>query len=84
MPSWGQQGPSISSLWSQARDEHPDDEAARRARYTELMREAGYIVKRCAFVDDDGRRCELPEHKTDGHSFDPPTLPCGYPLRGRP
>lgn len=31
-------------LWRQARDEFPDDQAGRRIRYIELMREHGHIV----------------------------------------
>jgi hypothetical protein len=35
---------SMAELWHQADSEHPGDDAARRIRYIELMREHGYIV----------------------------------------
>ena len=38
--------PSAFTLWCQARDEHPDDQTARRRRYLALLREHGHIVKR--------------------------------------
>lgn len=40
----GEHTPSPFELWMQAREEHPLDAAAYRARYHELMREHGHIV----------------------------------------
>ena len=33
-------------LWSQAAKEHPGDDEARRARYMELMIEAGHVIEK--------------------------------------
>lgn len=36
--------PRPDQLWQQAHDEFPNDRAARRIRYIDLMREHGHIV----------------------------------------
>lgn len=38
--------PSPAALWAQAEYEHPTDEAARSARYVELLRRHGHVVER--------------------------------------
>ena len=38
--------PSPGVLWMQAQQEHPQDIAARSARYKELLREHGHLVER--------------------------------------
>lgn len=35
--------PAPWQLWRQANDEHPNDQAARRIRYIELMRKYGHL-----------------------------------------
>lgn len=56
--------PSPAQLWQQAGQEHPDDPAAYRQRYRELMREHGLIVPGKAHP----LPCGWPKRETDGQA----------------